>query len=403
MTPRIAMLAWCGAAAAGSVAALLPSGGWAQPAQDTGAPVLRIVSPAPGALLSGSITLEAAIGPVERAGVVERVTFSVDGHEVCVITAPPFACEWDAGRDVVARVVRVVAQIAGGSRLARTVHTRALGYVDRVNVDAVQITVVVTDRDGRFVQRLPRDAFRVTEDGVSQVVTTFAADDIPLEVVAALDVSQSMADAMPALKHAARAFLDSLREHERVTLLAFNDNIFTLARRTTAGEARRRAVDRLAPWGGTALYDAILRGIALLSRQSGRRALVLFSDGEDQSSRASEEAALRGVEASDATVYTIGLGRGARVPALRQLLERLATLSGGRGLFTENSSALKSAFTEIVQDLSHQYLVGYQPTNQKRDGEWRRLRVEVSGGAYTVRHRQGYRLLPEARSGSEGP
>lgn len=355
---------------------------------------VRITAPAAGALVSGTTTLSAEIVPAAAAGRVKRFAFSVDGREVCVLTAPPFSCEWDAGGDVVEHLVRAVAWLQDGSRLTQSVHTKGLGYVDKVSVDAVQFTVVVTDGSGRFVEHLPRSAFRVYEDDQRQALSTFAASDVPLELVAALDVSQSMTPAMDSLKQAASTFLSALGASEQVTLLAFNDNIFTIGRKTAALDAKLRAVDRLAPWGGTALYDVIIRGIELLGRQSGRRALVVFSDGEDQSSRATLEAATSRVESSDATIYAVGLGRATQTGPLHDLLARIATVSGGRGLFTDDRGELQRMFQEIFDDLSHQYLVGYQPTNQKRDGAWRRIKVEVDNG-HTVRHRQGYRLMPD--------
>jgi Ca-activated chloride channel family protein len=179
-----------------------------------------------------------------------------------------------------------------------------------------------------------------------------------------------------------------------VTLLAFNDNIFTLARKTTGSEAKLRAVNRLSPWGGTALYDVIIRGIDMLGKQVGRRALVVFSDGEDQSSRSTMEAAIQRVESSDATIYAVGLGRATRSGPLHDLLDHIATLSGGRGLFADRSQELEPLFRAVFDDLSHQYLLSYQPTNDKRDGSWRRVKVTVKGD-YKVRHRLGYRLVAE--------
>lgn len=359
---------------------------------------IRFVSPAPDALVSGPTKLAVVVEPASRLPDVTRVVFSADGRVVCSVAPPPFECEWDAGRDIVAHTLRAVASLAGGERVVRTTRTRGLGPVDRADVSAVQLSVVVTDAAGKFVRQLPRSAFEVFEDDTPQVVTTFAAENIPLELVAAIDVSQSMEGAMADTKQAARTFLSALAPSDQVTLVAFNDNIFTLARRATDPAARARAVERLAPWGGTALHDAIIRGVDLLGSQPGRRALVLFSDGEDQSSRATIEAAVRRVEASDVTIYAVGLGQATRVPALRALLERLATLSGGRGLFPARSEELEAAFGEIVQDLSNQYLLGYQPKNQARDGAWRRIRVNVRpAGGYQVRTRQGYRLLPEGR------
>ena len=102
-----------------------------------------------------------------------------------------------------------------------------------------------------------------------------------------------MTDALPAVKRHATTFLAQLRDSDQVTVLGFNESIFTLARRSTDRAARARAIARLAPWGGTALYDVIIHAFDLLGRQSGRRSLLVFSDGEDQTSRATMAAVLK--------------------------------------------------------------------------------------------------------------
>ena len=111
-------------------------------------------------------------------------------------------------------------------------------------------------------------------------------------------------------------------------------------------------------WGGTALYDVVLNGLNLLGRYPGRRAMLLFSDGDDQSSHASLEAAVARAEASDATMYVIGQGRAIRAPELQTILRRFATISGGQHFFTEDVTKLDRFFEEILQDLSNQYSFG---------------------------------------------
>src|SRR5690606_13722676 len=211
-----------------------------------------------------------------------------------------------------------------GERLVATTRTRSAGYTESVEVEVVQVTATVTDTQGRFVKGLTRDRFRVREDGVVQRLTAFAGENAPLELVVAIDVSQSMTAAMPTLKAAVRAFLQALRPTDQVSLLAFNDIIFTLARRSVDPAARVKAVDRLAPWGGTALYDAILHGLNMVGRQPGRRALVVFSDGEDQNSVATLARVRSRLEQSDATIYTIGLGRSVRDRALAEILAQMS-------------------------------------------------------------------------------
>jgi Ca-activated chloride channel family protein len=352
---------------------------------------IRIVSPGPDTYLSGPVLLRAVLDPARRAREASRVVFYADGRLVCTVTDPVRAeCPWDAGADVKEHIIRVVADLSDGGRVVATTRTKGLDHAESVNVDVVQVTAVVNDGN-RFVKGLARDQFRVLEDGVPQTITHFSNEGSPLELVVAVDVSQSMAPHMPQLKNAVRKFLAALGPKDQVTLAAFNDNLFTLARRETAQAQRLRAVDRLAPWGGTALYDVIVRGVQLLSRQPGRRVLVVFSDGDDRTSHATitnVEAAMR---STDSTLFMVALGRGARESQLRSGIQRLITMSGGRGLFVERSDRLDEAFADIIVELSNQYLIGYQSTNEKRDGSWREIAIELPGAGHTVRARQGYR------------
>ena len=118
-------------------------------------------------------------------------------------------------------------------------------------------------------------------------------------------------------------------------------------------------------WGGTALYDVVLNGLNLLGRHPGRRSMLLFSDGDDQSSHATLEAAVARAEGSDATIYVIGQGRAVRAPELQTLLKRFASISGGRAFFTEDISRLDKFFEEILEDLSNQYLISYALPGQR--------------------------------------
>jgi Ca-activated chloride channel family protein len=279
------------------------------------------------------------------------------------------------------------------------VRTKEAEFAPGVDVDVVQVAATVTDGKGRFIRGLSKDSFRIFEDGVAQPVTHFVGEGTPRELVVAVDMSGSMRDAMRVCRQAVKKFMSTLKNEDRLTLLAFNDNVFTLARSETDPAARSRAVDRLAPWGGTALYDVVLRALGLLDRQRGRRALILFSDGEDRSSQATVEDVERRLEVSDAPIYVIGQGRGLRERALRRTLDRLGETSGGRAFYTDRIEELPEVFAQIAEDLQNQYLLAYDPTNPERDGSWRTIRVEVAGQPYRVRSRQGYRAVPRRRAG----
>jgi Ca-activated chloride channel homolog len=356
------------------------------------APSIRITSPADGSYLLGAVRFTLAFEPPALVNQVQHVRWFADGKLACTSSVPPYSCEWDAGEKINEHLIRAVATIRNGNNLVATSRTAAVEFAEAVDVDVIQITAVVTDGDGRFVSGLKPGDFKVFDDDKPQVLTNFASENIPLELVVALDVSGSMVDALPSVKRHATDFLAQLRPSDQVTLLAFNDNIITPARRSTDQATRARAIGRLAPWGGTALYDAIVHALDLLGRQSGRRALVVFSDGEDQSSNTPIASVLKRAEASDATIYMIGQGRALRASALQQLMKQLAAGSGGRAFFSGEEAKLETIFQEIIDDLRHQYLLGYAAPDNARSGELHRIRVEIPGREHHVRARTSYRM-----------
>src|SRR5262245_19440537 len=233
---------------------------------------VRILSPTADSYMSGSTMLRAQVEPAEAAVVV---SFFVDGRQVCTVGRAPYEGDWDAGRAIVEHRVRVVAASADGTeaRAVATIGTKGLGFVETVDVDLVEVTVTVTDGGTKYVTGLPQTAFRVFEDGRSQTITHFASENVALDLLLAVDISGSMNDSMPKMMAAIKEFLTAVSSRDRVTLLGFNDTIFPLARKATDPEERVTAVDRLACWGNTALYDVIVTGINLLGRETGRKAI----------------------------------------------------------------------------------------------------------------------------------
>src|SRR6478609_6329309 len=360
-----------------------------QPAQPELA--IRIVLPESDTYISGLTELKAEVLPHVLATRVGQILFFADGKQVCNVLDPINAeCVWDAGAEVRPHVFRVVANLIGGGRMVTSSRTKGLDQSEKVSVDVVQLTAVVTEH-GHFVSGLQESQFKVVEDGVPQKIGHFSAEGAPLEIVVAIDVSESMTLAMPQLKNAVKKFLGALGPKDQVTLAAFNDNMFTLTKRETNVQQRARAVDRLTAWGGTALYDVIIRGVQQLSKQPGRRVLVVFSDGDDRTSHATIHAVEQAVRANDATLFMVALGRGVKEAQLKSGIERLVDLSGGRALFVERSEELDRPFTEILEELSNQYIIGYESNNEKRNGAWREVKLEVPGTSYSVRARQGYR------------
>jgi VWFA-related protein len=367
-------------AAALSLAVTLPQ----RPAQ-----TLEILEPKDGGWVSGEQLIKAEVRPSGEPA--ERVLFFVDGRLVCTVEARPFECAWNAGADVRSHDFRVVAVFPGGRRVPRTVRTSGVDHIDTGGAEMVLVTATVLDGD-RLVQGLGKESFRVYEDDRLQTVKQFEAEKIPLELVVAIDNSDSMVLAIDRVKEYVKRFLSALRPDARVTLVVFNQYFFVLAPPSVDLAGRLKALDHVAPWGATSLHEAIVRSFDLLGNEQRRRSLVIFTDGDDTTSHIPRDAVERRSETSDAVLYMIGSGRAVISASLKDLCGRLALKSGGRAFFPREMDELDKAFDTILEEMSYQYLLTYPVPSTTRDATFHRIRVEVDGG-YEVRTRQGYRLV----------
>ena len=359
---------------------------------------LRITSPTPDSIVSGVIRLEAAVTPEQQLPAVQSVTFFVNGRLVCTVERPPFGCSFNPGDVVRGHHVRVVATLTDGRRLIDNVRTKDLGYVEKVRTEAVLVPVIVR-HNGEFVRGLRQQDFELFEDGVAQPISSFVNENAPLDLVLAVDISGSMESALPDVKAAVRQLLSKLRPGDAATLVGFNDTFFVAAEREKDRKTREEAVDLLTSWGGTALYDATVRALDMVSREWGRKGVVIFSDGDDRHSLTPRETAMARVQASDAMLYTVGFGGGATVPALRTSLESYARSTGGRAFFPRTVKELDGVFDEVVTELANQYVLSYSSTNLKTDSAWRNIKVLVRKGKYDVRARRGYPANGPQRGG----
>ncbi|RPJ74857.1 MAG: VWA domain-containing protein, partial [Acidobacteria bacterium] len=256
-------------------------------------------------------------------------------------------------------------------------------------VQAVEVYASVTDARGEPVTGLTADAFEVLEDGEPQRISAFAAGEFPLSVALAVDRSASMAG--PRLEQAiaaGRSFVGALRPADRLMLVAISSRVEVVAPLSDDRHAALRALEGLRPWSTTALHDAIVESIRLVQPGSGRRALVLLSDGVDRYSEATAAEAITRARQSDVMVYPIALGR---QPST--LFPQLARLTGGRSFQVTDPGKLESTLQAVARDLRYQYLLGYAPARPPEAGnapDWRSIEVRVRGRDLRVRARDGY-------------
>ena len=323
------------------------------------------------------------------------------------------------------------------------------GDIIRVNTTLVTIPVSVMDRDGRYVPNLKKEEFRIWEDGVEQDVAFFQSVDKPFSVVLMLDTSPSTQFRLEDIQDAAISFVDQLRPDDKVMVVSFNDDIKILCELTTDRGRLHRAIQRSKTDDGTRLYDAVDMVInQTLSRIQGRKAIVLFTDGVDTTSRrASYESNIMDAQELDALIYPVrydtaadmsvgnipvtrpidiwdqilggifggggrrgggggypgggypgpgrgrGTGRGDYEVGNQFLLE-LANSTGGREYQADSLQNMSYAFANVAEELRRQYSIGYYPKRPPQAGQRRQIRVRARQPNLAVRARDSYIFNP---------
>ncbi len=233
----------------------------------------------------------------------------------------------------------------------------------------------------------------VVEDGTVQQVESFEEAVAPISIAMVVDASGSMRRAMPAAQQAARSFVTSLRPTDPLALVRFSDRVVLEHEFSERRPDTIAALDRLQASGGTALWDALHDSMLILRQRTGRRAIVLLSDGRDENNPGTAPGSahtlaevLALVRDTETVVYAIGLG--ANVD--RSALERIAQLSGGSASFPAEAGDLEAEYRRVLDALRQRYVVGYTSTNSVRDGAWRQVVIGARQPGVSVRSSGGY-------------
>jgi Ca-activated chloride channel family protein len=312
------------------------------------------------------------------------------------------------------------------------------GDVIRVDTTLVTLPVSVTDRNGRYIPNLTKEDFRLWEDGVEQQVAFFASVDKPFSVVLMIDTSGSTRFRIEDIQDAAIAFVNQLRPGDQVMVVSFDDDVRILSEFTGDRGRLRDAIRRTRTGDGTKLYDAVDLVInQRLNQTSGRKAVVLFTDGVDTTSRrASYAENVRDAEEVDALIYPVqydtysdvnsggstwpgtrpsspadiliqilggrvggrrGRSGGGGIGSSRtdyeqanRYLRDLAERTGARQFQADSTSNLAYAFGNIAEELRRQYSLGFYPKRPPQQGQRRQVRVRVNQPNLAVRTRDSY-------------
>lgn len=281
--------------------------------------------------------------------------------------------------------VRVACRAGGAVVLVSTIFCLPAAAQFSSSVDLVEVYASVTSADGRPADTLTAEDFVVTEDGTPRPIEAFAQGDFPLSVVLALDRSFSMAGApLRQARDAARSFLDGLRPDDEALVVAIGTGVEPQGDLSRDRGRQHAALDALVPWGTTSLHDAIKALLQEVGSATGRRAVIVFSDGRDRYSVATAEDVLARARQTDVLFYGIALG-----PTRPELFERLASLTGGQAHHIRRPEQIGGVLSGIQRELRAQYLLGYPPVPNGRSG-WRTIAVSSRRSDIRVRARSGY-------------
>ena len=269
----------------------------------------------------------------------------------------------------------------------------------RSRIDIVQVTVAVTDSEGRLVTGLTREDFQIFEDGNQQDITQFTDARVPVSLGVLLDASDSMRG-QPILdaRGAVDRFVGELLLGEDEALVAtFNHRPRLATPWTMPPSKTRNSLESLKPSGGTAIYDALASTAKLFEQRNHvRAAMVVISDGADTASDHSLIQALEDIRRSDALVYAIAIDSADARESTRvnpEALREITSLTGGYTEVVRSASDLGPATARIADELNKQYTLGYA-SSRPPDGTWRAIRVRIRNGQYMARARRGYYAVP---------
>jgi VWFA-related protein len=273
----------------------------------------------------------------------------------------------------------------------------------KVNVDLVNVILTVTEGNGRMVPGLNKEDFLVEEDGRKQEVSHFAREvTLPLTLALLIDTSPSVQPVLDLEKQTAIEFLHSVLHKEDLALVMNFDRSVSLLQDFTADIRRlSKAIQSVAIGGGTSVHDAVFLACdEKLKRETGRKAIILISDGGDTTSKLKIKDAIESAERADVIIYAISNRSGG--PFFGSVgrfggggddgtLKRYAEATGGRAFFPSKPQDFKKAFDEIQEELRSQYILSYSSTNTMKDGGYRALKVSVPNQKnLKVRAKKGY-------------
>jgi Ca-activated chloride channel family protein len=273
--------------------------------------------------------------------------------------------------------------------------------VFRADTRLVVLHATVVDSKGKFVTNLPRDAFKVFEDGAEQQLKIFKREDVPVSMGIVVDNSGSMRDKRKKVEDAALGLVKASNPEDEVFIVNFNDVAYLDVPMTNDIKKMEDGIARIDSRGGTAMRDAIDLSMDYLKKNAkhDKKVIVVVTDGNDNSSEITLEKLVEKMQTRDLLVYTIGLldeEDHKEAKKAKRALDTITKATGGLSFYPNNVDDVEGFALQVARDIRNQYTLAYTPSNQTLDGGFRRVTVTAKGPNHpTVRTRTGYYATPE--------
>jgi Ca-activated chloride channel homolog len=265
----------------------------------------------------------------------------------------------------------------------------------------VVLPVSVSDKSGKLVTNLPRQAFKVYENGTEQAIKIFRREDVPISLGIIIDNSGSMRDKRHKVEIASLDLVKASNPQDEVFVVNFNDEAFLDVPFTNEIKKLEEGVARIDSRGGTAMRDAISMSIDYLKEKGkkDKKVLLVVTDGNDTASSGTLEKLIDKARNAEVLIYSIGLlneEERREAKKAKRALDAITRESGGLSFYPKDVSEVDKITLQVAQDIRNQYTIAYSPTIQALDGSFRQIKVIVNGGGHpNVRTRTGYYASPD--------
>lgn len=260
----------------------------------------------------------------------------------------------------------------------------------RSAVPLIEVYATVTDQKGKYVTGLTQDQFEIRDDGIPCPISLFEPATSSFSCAILLDRTGSMGGPMPLLKNATLRFIDSFREDDSFAVYSFNTTLNTLQDFTRDKNAAKQAALRTIAQGATALFDSLAEVALQLSTRNGKKVIVAFTDGSDNSSYLNAGAVIRRAKMLGIPVYAAAQGEALADPGLMKTLKDVAQATGGSCYPIKRMTDIEAVFRDISQNIQNSYMIGYYPP-ESNGSRWHAIRVSVTGMKnLRIRAREGW-------------